>query len=162
MAKRNEPVGVVSVLLKELDAAFDKRSWHGPNLIGSLRGVTVATALARPPGRKCVWEQLLHAAYWKHIVLGKLAVSIGAGETRRGSFARPGSDWPTLPPRADERAWREDVALLRGLQRELRALVGGLVPKQLGEKTVWLIHGAAAHDVYHAGQIRLLRRLAAR
>ena len=51
-----------AALVDALDYAFDKRSWHGPNLIGALRGVTRAAASARIHGRKAIWEQLLHAA----------------------------------------------------------------------------------------------------
>lgn len=140
-----------AVLLGVLDCAFDKRSWHGPNLTGALRGVTPAQAAARVPGRKCVWEQLLHAAYWKHRVLTMLA-----GPAR---FPRAGSNWPKLPIPADETAWRADLAMLREIHANLRSAVAALSDVDLDDRTVWLVHGAAAHDLYHAGQIKLLRRL---
>ena len=152
MGKRLPPPTAASVLLDALDCAFDKRSWHGANLTGALRGVTPAQAAARIPGRKCVWEQLLHAAYWKHRVLTKLA--------RPARFPRPGSNWPALPDPPDDAAWRADVALLREIHRALRDAVARLPAGALDAKTVWLVHGAAAHDLYHAGQIKLLRRLA--
>ena len=150
MATRQPALTALSVLLGALDNAFDKRSWHGANLTGALRGVSAAQAAKRMPGRKCVWEQLLHAAYWKHRVLTKLA-----GPTR---FGRRGSNWPIMPTTPDEAAWRADVAMLREIHRDLRDAVSRLPPAKLDGRTVWLIHGAAAHDVYHAGQIKLLRR----
>jgi hypothetical protein len=143
-----------ALLVAALDNAFDKRSWHGPNLTGALRGVSAADAARRVRGRKTIWEQALHAAYWKQRVLNKVA-----GPTR---FARRGSDWPAPPAEPTEAAWRADVRLLHDLHRRLREAVTGLsVNGLVDDRTVWLIHGAAAHDVYHAGQIRLLRRLLA-
>jgi hypothetical protein len=72
MGKCQPPPTVASVLLDVLDCAFDRRSWHGANLTSALRGVTPALA-ARVPGRKTVWDQVLHAAYWKHRALTTLA-----------------------------------------------------------------------------------------
>jgi hypothetical protein len=155
MAKhRRQAITPVNVLLDVLDCAFDKQGWHGANLTSALRGVTPAQAIARPPGRKCIWDQLLHAAYWKHRVLAKLA-----GTER---FPRKGSNWPKLPEGQDKAAWRADHAMLKDIHRALRAAVAALPDSALDEKTVWLIHGAAAHDLYHAGQIKLLRRLSPR
>jgi hypothetical protein len=61
-----------------------------------------------------------------------------------------------------EAAWAADVELLRDLHRRLRQTVEELPLDCLTPKTVWLIHGAAAHDLYHAGQIKLLLRLGRR
>lgn len=141
----------LKILLGVLDCAFDKRSWHGANLMSALRGVDAVRAVRRVKGRKCIWEQLLHAAYWKHVVVNKLT-----GST---PFARKGSNWPRMPREADERHWKTDVALLREIHTRLRAAVESLAPHRLDEKTIWLIHGAAAHDLYHAGQIKLLRKM---
>lgn len=55
---------VLAALLAALDRAYDRKSWHGTNLKGSLRAVSVETAVWRPaPGRHNVWEYAVHAAY---------------------------------------------------------------------------------------------------
>ena len=140
------------VLVDALDYAFDRRSWHGANLMGAVRGVSATQAAVRVGGRKSIWEQVLHAAYWKHRVLKVV------GRGRHGPLGRKGSDW-LEPPATSEAAWREDLALLKALHAKLRAEVFAIGPRRLDQKLAWLIHGAAAHDVYHAGQIKMLRRL---
>ncbi|MGZ5459574.1 MAG: hypothetical protein ACXW5U_10920 [Thermoanaerobaculia bacterium] len=60
---------VLGVLLANLDAAYERRGWHGTNLRGALRGMTAERALRRPgKGRHNVWELTAHAAYWKYAV----------------------------------------------------------------------------------------------
>ena len=151
MPERLHGPTAVAVLLDVLDCAFDRRSWHGATLTGALRGLTPERAAARVAGRKCAWEQLLHAAYWKHRVVTAL--------TGPHPFPRKGSDWPRLPVSLDAGAWRADLAMLRGEHRKLRDAVAALPPERLDRRTLWLVHGAAAHDLYHAGQIKLLRRM---
>ena len=141
----------VDVLLQALDTAFDKRSWHGTTLLGAVRGLNAADAAERVHGRKSVWEQALHAAYWKQRVLNKLADP--------SRFPRKGSDWPALPGAMTEGAWRADVELLRDIHRRLRGAVAKLEGRRLDCKIAWLVQGAAAHDLYHAGQIKLLLRM---
>jgi hypothetical protein len=152
----------VELLVRLLDQAYDRKSWHGPNLRGSIRGLDPAVAAWRPaPGRHCIWEIVVHAAYWKYIVRRRLL-----GE-KRGSFPLAGSNWFPRPVTVSAAAWAEDVALLEQTHRNLRAAVAGLAPADLavtpaGSKVsnLDLIGGVAAHDVYHAGQIQVLKRLA--
>ena len=163
MTKPTSPAtGAIDALLMLLDEAFNKQAWHGPNLRGSLRKVTVAEAVWRPAaGRKNIWEIAVHAAYWKYAVLRRLT-----GQNR-GSFPLEGSNW--FPREAaDGAAWKADLKLLDRIHEELRAVVAGLSPKLLetrpaGSKHTYrrLIQGAALHDVYHAGQIQTLKRLSA-
>ena len=144
----------ITLLLEILDHAFDKASWHGPNLANSFRGLEARAAAKSLPGRKSIWEQVLHAAYWKRIVLNKL--------TQTERFPRRGSNWPRVPDEISERAWKDDVALLREIHVKLRAAVESMDPGRLDEpKLRRMVHGAAFHDIYHAGQIRLLRKLLA-
>ena len=57
---------VVESLLVVLDQAYDRTSWHGTNLRGSIRRVPLSMAAWRPaPGRHNIWEVVVHAAYWK-------------------------------------------------------------------------------------------------
>lgn len=63
----------VDQLLAILARAYDRRSWHGTNLRGSIRGLDPAVAARRPaPGRHNIWELVVHAAYWKSAVWRRL------------------------------------------------------------------------------------------
>lgn len=147
----------IRLLLDGLDEAFDKKSWHGPNLRGSLRGVSSTQAFWRPkPGAHNIWELTLHAAYWKYVVRRRIT-----GD-KRGSFVLPGSNFFPRPVEATEKAWRADVEILVAEHQKLRNVVANLPERAPKQKTLHVIRGAAAHDLYHAGQIRLLRRLIAR
>ena len=147
----------VELLLTGLDEAFNKKSWHGPNLRGSIRGVTAEDAAWRPgPDRHNIWELTLHCAYWKYVVRRKLT-----GE-KRGSFVLKGSNFFKRPEELSEAAWKKDMGVLESEHRLLRATVAGLNLSPKADAQMHLIRGAAAHDIYHAGQIRLLRRLASK
>lgn len=155
MAKRTvqttEHRAKILSFLAMLDYAFDQASWHGPNLLSTLRRIRATDAAKMIPGRKNIWEQLLHAAYWKQMVLNKLI-----GTT---PFPRKGSNWPKPPAVVDEKAWKADIQMLREIHAKLRAGVAALSPAQLDAKLERMIIGAALHDIYHTGQIRLLRKL---
>ena len=148
---------IKSMLLDGLDEAFDKKSWHGPNLRGAIRGVTAEQAARRPAGdRHNIWELTLHAAYWKYVVRRKIS------REKRGSFVLAGSNFferPESGAAATEAAWKRDIAILEAEHRKLRETVGELPARAFTPAACHLIRGAAAHDLYHAGQIRLLRRM---
>lgn len=144
----------VRLLLELLDEAFDRKSWHGPNLRGSIRGVTAKQAAWRPkPRAHNIWELTLHAAYWKYVVRRRIT-----GE-KRGSFVLTGSNFFPRPVEMTDKAWRADIEILESEHKKLRDVVANLPAKNHNSRTFHLIRGAAAHDLYHAGQIRLLRRL---
>ncbi|MFP5288147.1 MAG: DinB family protein [Thermoanaerobaculia bacterium] len=155
----------VDLLLKALDQAYDHKSWHGPVLRGSLRGVTAGQAAWRPaPERHNIWELALHAAYWKYSVLRRLARLRGGEEVR---FPLKGSNWFRRPEgEVDERAWKADLKVLEEMHRQLRALVAALsesdletIPQGSSTTVVDLVLGVSYHDIYHAGQIQLLKKL---
>jgi uncharacterized damage-inducible protein DinB len=151
----------VEHLLGLLDEGYRRAAWHGPNLRGSIRGVTAREAAQRPrAGRHNIREIVVHAAYWKYAVRRRLV-----GE-KRGSFSLRGSNWFDRPIDRSEKAWRADVALLDAEHQRLREVVSTLQPEELdhparGSRTLVrrLIAGIAFHDVYHAGQIQLIKRL---
>lgn len=154
----------VDQLLAIIDQAYNRTSWHGTNLRGSVRRVTAQQAAWRPaPRRHNIWETVVHAAYWKYAAARRFT-----GGTR-GSFPLKGSNWfprPVDAKQAGERAWRDDIELLDRMHKALRDAVMRLAPEDLavtpaGKKigNFALLSGVAAHDLYHAGQIQLLKRL---
>ena len=85
-------------LLEALDEAFDRPSWHGTNLRGSLRGVKPAEALWRPAsGRHNIWEIVLHVTTWIDVVRRRL----------EGEILHEVPDTVDFPPvaRADKASW---------------------------------------------------------
>lgn len=151
----------VDLLLTHLNEAFDHRAWHGTNLLGSIRRIKREQALWRPaPGRHNIWENIVHAAYWKYVVYRRIV-----GEAR-GSFPLKGSNWFPRPLEGTEAELKADVKLLRDSHVKLIEAVSKFNPKNLDQHPAGskfnfrsTILGAGAHDLYHAGQIQLLKRL---
>ncbi len=154
-------MGPIDLLCEMLDHAFRGRGWHGTTLTGALRGVSPRQALWRPAAKRHnIWELVLHAAYWKYAVRRRI---LGGP---RGAFPRAPSNWPTSPARPNDAQWRADVRLLRRAHDELLEAVTACPVRRLGARApggTWtfreLIHGVAAHDLYHTGQIQLIKRL---
>lgn len=152
----------LATLLDTVHRAYDVRSWHGPNLRGALRGVGAAMAARRPgPDRHNIWEEAVHCAYWKYRVAYQLS------DDAPGGFDETGSNWFERPAgSAGESAWRADLDRLAAWHARLLSAIGEFDPGRLdhdvgsGEFTyAGVIAGIAAHDAYHAGQIRLIRRM---
>jgi len=88
---------------------------------------------------------------------------------KRGSFALEGSNWFVRPARGvarADRAWPADVRLLADEHRHLRETIAALPERALGRRltgkrytAAFMIRGIAAHDLYHAGQIQVIKRL---
>jgi uncharacterized damage-inducible protein DinB len=148
-------------MLLMIDEAYSGTSWHGPNLRGSIRGLGSSEAAWRPGrGRHSIREIVIHAAYWKYAVRRRLR-----GE-KRGSFPLKGSNWFVRRRREPGTSWADDLALLESQHSLLRGAIASISPADLrrrparGRQTCeTLVRGIAAHDLYHAGQIQLIKRL---
>ena len=153
--------GELALLDALLEDSYRRRPWQGPSLKGALRGVSARQAVWRPArGRHSIWELTLHAAYWKYAVRRMLT-----GE-KRGSFPQKGSNWFSPPASAMEKDWKALLALLDEEHRKLAEAAAVLSPADLSGKPrgssrtiANLLYGVASHDVYHTGQIQLLKRL---
>jgi hypothetical protein len=151
----------IDLLLRIVDESYERKAWHGPNLRGAIRGLEAREVAWRPAtGRHNIWEIVVHAAYWKYVVRRRLL-----GE-KKGSFPLKGSNWFVRPMTITPEAWRSDLVLLEDIHRKMRTAIAGLAPRDLNKippgskvSNAALISGIAAHDVYHAGQIQLLKRL---
>ncbi len=151
----------IQLLLQALEQAFTARGWQGATLSRAVAGLTPKQALWRPgPGRHSIWELVLHAAFWKHVVRHRV---LGEKPPR---FPRSPRNYPRLPARCDAAAWRADIALMKREHALMLETVRALRPARLEAavgKSRWrvgeLILGIAAHDLYHTGQIQLLKAL---
>jgi hypothetical protein len=124
--------------------------------------MTPALAAWRPGrDRHNIWELIVHAAYWKYVAWRRLT---GA---KRGSFPLAGSNFIVRPVEATKRALQADLGLLHDMHRVLRDSAAAVPVAELDATSAQpgvtkraLLTGVAAHDLYHAGQIQLLKRMA--
>lgn len=152
---------IIASLVQMLDEGYNKQAWHGTNLRGSVRGLSLEQACWRPsPRRHNIWEEMVHCAYWKYVVRRRLT-----GE-ERGAFPLKGSNWFERPVERTNSAWKSDVRLLEEMHVLLVESVKRLSPADLKKRAatkkythLQTIRGIAFHDIYHAGQIQLLKRL---
>lgn len=137
--------------------AYEGIAWHGPSVRELLNGVTAETAAARPlAGAHSIWEIVLHSAAWEAAVRRRLQ-----GQPIE---LTPEEDWPAVTD-TGEAAWQAALAALDAGDRQLREAISHLSDADL-DKTVegqpytiyFMLHGVIQHDLYHAGQIGLLKK----
>src|SRR5229473_5025811 len=124
-------VDSAKLVLALLDEAYEKKTWHGPNLKQSIKGVSARDAAWRPaPGRHNIWEVTLHAAYWKYAVRRRIEGG------KRGSFELKGSNFFARPEKGKltDTAWSADKKLLEREHRALRGAVAKVLHTARGAK----------------------------
>jgi uncharacterized damage-inducible protein DinB len=159
-ARENE----IARLVDQLQREHEGDPWHGSPLRALLDGLSCEVAAAHPIRNvHSVWEIVLHMTAWKNEVRRRLS-GAPASTPEEG-------DWPDVPAPTPD-AW---AAALRRLEEAHTALVAAV--RQLGEEKLFeptndprnretgagvsyyvLLHGIVQHDVYHAGQIALVRK----
>jgi len=146
-------------ILDQLKRAYEGNAWHGPAIKEALSGVTAAQAHARPLATgHTIWELVQHVAVWEDVGRRRLS-----GDRAQIAISSP-EDWPP-PEDTSEAAWENAKAALdRGHQALVEAI--SRTPESRldepifeGMSTVYVtLHGVVQHDLYHAGQIMMLRR----
>lgn len=142
----------------QLRRAFDGSAWHGPALLELLSDVDAATAAAKPvPEAHSIWELVLHIAVWDDAGLRRLS---GKKWQPTGLANFPRVTKPT------EAAWRKAVTATKRTHDRLVRTVAALPDSRLRERCpgkrydfYHLLHGIAQHELYHAGQIAILKKL---
>ena len=146
-------------ILDQLRRAYEGEAWHGPSVHEVLNGVTAAQAHERPlRNAHSIWELVQHIAVWEDVGRRRLT-----GDRAQIAISSP-EDWPP-PEDTTEAAWEQaQDALHRGHQ----ALVNAVAqtpesrldePIFEGMSTVYVtLHGVIQHDLYHAGQIAMLKK----
>lgn len=141
------------------ERAYSGKAWHGPSVRVLLKGITAAQAAQRPiPDAHSIWELVLHIAAWDRVV----AERIQGGKTTE---LPPEENFPSVVDVSDT-AWKK---ALKELDRQHKALIAAIrkfpdakLNRNLGggDYSYYItMHGAVQHDLYHAGQIAILKKL---
>ncbi len=141
----------------QLKRAFEGPAWPGPSVLEALDGVSATRAAKRPiKDAHSIWELTLHIAVWEDVVRRR-----ALGEKFQPTDAQ---DWPALGAKTPA-AWAAAIRKLKAGHAKLRKVVASYDESRLdqpmvpgGSSAYVQFHGAIQHDLYHAGQIAMLKR----
>jgi len=146
---------------EQLRRSIDGDAWHGPAVFETLKGLSAKQAAARPLSHShTIWEITLHITVWIEQVQGRVRGDKSCRDLP------PERDWPPQPDRPDDTAWQ---ALQDRLRRAHGAFALEIVrfddsrldqPILEDMSSVYVtLHGVVQHNLYHAGQIAILRKI---
>lgn len=150
-------MGEISRIVDQFQRAYKGEAWHGPAVMEALRDVTAEQALKKPiKDAHSIWEIVLHINAWHNATTQRLqgyVVELSHEE-----------DWPAVKSN-DESDWEATKGFLNESFENLLKKISSLSDSDL-EKTVpgkshsiyFLLHGVIQHDLYHAGQLVLLKK----
>lgn len=146
-------------ILDQLKRAYGGEAWHGPSVKEVLAGVTAEQAHARPlENAHSIRELVQHIAVWEDVGRRRLA-----GDRAAIALSTP-EDWPPADDDS-EAAWEQAKASLDRVHQALVEAIARVPHSRLDEpiieglSTVYVtLHGVIQHDLYHAGQIAILKK----
>jgi uncharacterized damage-inducible protein DinB len=149
--------GEVERIQNQLERAFTGEAWHGPSLLELLADVDATKAAAHPiAAAHSIWELVLHIATWDKAVASRLGGNSGKVSAEE--------NFPAIND-TSEAAWQQAIETLKRNHRELIEAMSSVEESRLdapvveGMSSVYVhMHGAVQHDLYHAGQIALLKK----
>ena len=146
----------ISAMLKSISHG---PAWHGPSVLDALEGVSASQATQKPlAGAHSLWEILLHMNAWQDYTL---SVANGAD----GGELQGETDWPPVPAGPAEDEWEAAQRQFDGGGQEIRELIMHFDDAKMHETVSGrefpmkvLLHGIVHHNLYHCGQIAVLRK----
>jgi uncharacterized damage-inducible protein DinB len=156
-----KPQSEAARVADQLRRAFYGDAWHGPGLLELLEDVDAATAAAKPLANvHSIWELVLHIAVWDRVACRRLS----------GEKCQPTGDANFPPvPKPTASAWSKAVADVKRTHDGFVKTVAALPESRLRDRVpgkrydfYHMLHGLAQHELYHAGQIAILKKAAAK
>ena len=150
-----------SRIADQLRRAFDGEAWHGPSVLEVLEGVDAKKA-SRHSAKNVhsIWEIVRHIQVWDDAAIRRMA----------GEVVQPTgeADWPKVTDVSKE-AWERTIANLVRTHQSLVKTVEAFPDARLNERVpgkkadfynfYYMLHGIAQHELYHAGQIAILKKI---
>jgi uncharacterized damage-inducible protein DinB len=141
-------------LLEQLNAAYGGPAWHGPSLRELLEGVSEEQARARPiANAHTILELVVHIRAWMDAVSERLAGSERELTTEEDWSDVTRTSWPAVLEELDNAESRVCDAVARLRAEDLDKPVPGKT-----YSVYVLVHGLVQHNLYHAGQIAMLKK----
>ena len=141
-------------IVRLLEKTFDAHPWYGPSIMQGLADINPSHTTVRQGSAHTIIELVLHMTSWRIFATRRL----------QGDDEYQVADEMNFPkPKSWEEALKDFKASQQGLVDAAKSFpenrLGELVPSKTQKYTYYtLLHGIAHHDVYHLGQIMLIKR----
>ena len=152
----SRPMREIERILDQLNRSWGGPSWTGVDIQPLLDGISEEQARAHPlPNAHSILELTAHMTTWMNAVSDRLG-----GSTRELTDAEDWRDVTSL-------AWPNAITEMENAHSRLSDVIARLTPDDLDKKvagrkyTIYvMLHGVIQHNLYHAGQIGLLKKMA--
>ena len=139
----------------QLRRSYEGIAWHGPSLKELLDGVDPETASRRPlAGAHSIWELVLHIAAWATVARRALTENVYVSLSGEGDWPVPQGSWPDALAHLD----REQRSLIDEIKKLTDDRLNDILAAEKKYSIYFLLHGVVQHNLYHAGQIALLKK----
>lgn len=136
-----------------LRSTFDGEAWYGPSVMSVLKDISPEQVFNKIGESNSIIELVEHMTAWRNFTIKKLQGDV--------SFDIK-TDEMNFPQSKD---WNKSLEGLKESQHKLLGLLEDLPDERLvafveGRKYSFqvLLHGIIQHDIYHLGQIQLIKK----
>lgn len=151
----------ISRLVDMFSSAAHGKTWHGQSVWETLQNITAEEAAVHPiPESHSIWDYLLHIINWRDYAIRTLL-----DDQPYIVDLNTEKDWTTITDFSPE-AWEATLELYKTSTEELSEAIKTIGDSKLEEIVLehkftfyTLLHGVIQHDIYHSGQIVLLKKM---
>ena len=146
------------ILVDQIRSTYSGRAWHGTNIVDSLKEIDYVEASRRViPERHTIWELVDHMAVW-------LEVPVKIFKEKKDYHNIPmGVNWKPMGNTQED--WMITVLRLEKAVEDIVSVISNLPLEVFDEKVLnldfnyrTLFNGALHHNLYHLGQITILKK----
>jgi uncharacterized damage-inducible protein DinB len=135
-----------------LEKTFRGPAWHGPSVLDALENITPEMTSSKIADSHSIIELVAHMTTWRNFVTKRLT----------GDATYEVSNAENFPPVTD---WKNTLENLKKSQATLLAAIKAFPESKLFTTVptrkydfYTMLHGIVQHDIYHTGQIILLKK----
>lgn len=150
---------LVTRIVTMLHAGYNGGAWHGPSVMEALKDLSPEQASFKTPTVHTIAELIYHMTSWRLFVIKRLQGDYDylIDDDKKDFGNSPVVDKFELETLLMELSLSQDE-LVKELVQKTDTYLDQIVPGS--EYTYYtLVHGIIQHDIYHAGQVSILKKM---
>ncbi|HBH24118.1 MAG TPA: DinB family protein [Cytophagales bacterium] len=140
-----------------LEKEYNGAPWHGPTIREALQGISAEEAFHKYESIHSIAELVMHMTAWRQFAIKRLQGDMSFELSESNNWGKVGEQTETQ--------WYYIQNQLESTQEKLCELLDDVEDQHLNDQVhnkgydfYTLLHGIIQHDIYHIGQIILLKK----